>query len=272
MRPLSQQEWSRPPEPTSSHRFSAGIGALSGPLHGGANAQVMRNLIDTNDIEKVESWVLEQFKNGKRVSGMGHAVYKTIDPRAVILQNMAKELLKDHPEYRWVALTDKMAEATQKYFKKNKRRDIYPNVDLYSASIYHAMGIYFDLYPPVFAMARSSGWAAHILEQKYPIAPMKPILYRPSCTYVGDIDRPYISIEERTCRSLDGRQDRTTVGLHGRQRAPWRACHASVSYLAISGGTSCFIRSACVASEDARSGPPSRSVSSGRSERPFLQS
>ncbi len=128
--------------------ISAGIGALSGPLHGGANAQVMRNLIDTNDIEKVESWVLEQFKNGKRVSGMGHAVYKTIDPRAVILQNMAKELLKDHPEYRWVALTDKMAEATQKYFKKNKRRDIYPNVDLYSASIYHAMGIHLDTLSP----------------------------------------------------------------------------------------------------------------------------
>ena len=164
----------------------------------------MRNLIDTNDIEKVESWVLEQFKNGKRVSGMGHAVYKTIDPRAVILQNMAKELLKDHPEYRWVALTDKMAEATQKYFKKNKRRDIYPNVDLYSASIYHAMGIHLDLYPPCICDGPIVRMGSPHTGTKVPHRTNET---HSISTTDGDIDRPYISIEERTNHWMDGRTE-----------------------------------------------------------------
>jgi citrate synthase len=176
---------------------SAGIGALSGPLHGGANAQVMRNLIDTNDPESVESWVEEQIKHGKRVSGMGHAVYKTVDPRARILQIMAQTILKDHPEYRWYEMTERMAVATQDLMKKKKGKDIYPNVDLYSASIYHAMGIHHDFFPPVFAMARSAGWCAHVLEEKFPLAPVKPALYRPSCTYVGDTDKNYANMDER---------------------------------------------------------------------------
>lgn len=177
--------------------LSAGVGALSGPLHGGANAQVMRNLIDTNDPESVEAWVEEQLKHGKRVSGMGHAIYKTVDPRARILQIMAQTILKDHPEYRWYEMTERMAIATQDHFRKSKGKDIYPNVDLYSASIYHAMGIHHDFFPPVFAMSRSAGWCAHVLEEKFPKAPVKPALYRPSSTYVGEVDRAYLPINER---------------------------------------------------------------------------
>ncbi len=176
---------------------SAGVGALSGPLHGGANAQVMRNLIDTNDPESVEAWVEEQLKHGKKVSGMGHAIYKTVDPRARILQIMAQTILKDHPEYRWYEMTERMAIATQDHFRKSKGKDIYPNVDLYSASIYHAMGIHHDFFPPVFAMSRSAGWCAHVLEEKFPKAPVKPALYRPSSTYVGEVDRVYLPIDER---------------------------------------------------------------------------
>jgi citrate synthase len=176
---------------------SAGIGALSGPLHGGANAQVMRNLIDTNDPEKVEEWVEEQIKNGRRVSGMGHAVYKTVDPRALILQSMAQTILKDHPEYRWYEMTERMARATQAQMKKRKGREIYPNVDLYSASIYHTMGIHHDFFPPVFAMSRAPGWCAHIMEEKFPPAPIKPTLYRPSSTYVGEVDREYVPMDDR---------------------------------------------------------------------------
>jgi 2-methylcitrate synthase len=176
---------------------SAGVGALSGPLHGGANAQVMRNLIDTNDPESVEAWVEEQLKHGKRVSGMGHAIYKTVDPRARILQIMAQTILKDHPEYRWYEMTERMAMATQDHFRKSKGKDIYPNVDLYSASIYHAMGIHHDFFPPVFAMSRSAGWCAHVLEEKFPKAPVKPALYRPSSTYVGEVDLVYHTINER---------------------------------------------------------------------------
>ncbi|WP_019178659.1 citrate/2-methylcitrate synthase [Methanomassiliicoccus luminyensis] len=176
---------------------SAGVGALSGPLHGGANAQVMRNLLDTNDPESVEAWVEEMFKRGQRVSGMGHAVYRTIDPRALILQTMARAVLKDHPEYRWYEMTERMAEVTQDIFRRSKGRDIYPNVDLYSASIYHAMGIHHDFFPPVFAMSRSAGWTAHVMEEKFPLPPVKPSLYRPSCTYVGKVGGQYVPIDER---------------------------------------------------------------------------
>lgn len=176
---------------------SAGIGSLSGPLHGGANAQVMRNLLDVNDPESVETWVADQFLRGKRVSGMGHAVYRTMDPRAAILQGMAHIVLKDHPEYRWYEMTERMVMATQEMFRKNKGRDIYPNVDLYSASVYHAMGIHHDFYPAVFAMSRSAGWAAHIIEEKFPRPPVKPVLYRPSCTYIGEIGRAYLPIDKR---------------------------------------------------------------------------
>jgi citrate synthase len=177
--------------------LAAGIGALSGPLHGGANAQVMRNLLVPQAPECVEAWVEDQFIRGKKVSGMGHAVYKTIDPRARILQTMAQEVVHEHPEYRWYEMTERMALATQDHFRKSKGRDIYPNVDLYSASIYHAMGIHHDFFPPVFAMARSAGWCAHILEEKFPKAPVKPALYRPSSTYVGEVDCVYTPIHER---------------------------------------------------------------------------
>lgn len=177
--------------------IAAGIGALSGPLHGGANAQVMRNLLDTKDPESVEAWVEDQFKRGKKVHGMGHSVYKTIDPRARILQNMARNIMTDHPEYRWYEMTERMALATQDIFLKKKGRTIYPNVDLYSASIYHAMGIHHEFFPAVFAMARSAGWSAHILEEKFPTPPVKPILYRPSSVYVGQIGLDYVPIDER---------------------------------------------------------------------------
>lgn len=177
--------------------LAAGIGALSGPLHGGANAQVMRNLLDTRDPDSVEAWVEDQFLRGKRVSGMGHAVYKTFDPRARILQTMAQEILADHPEYRWYEMTERMALATQDVFMRKKGRDIYPNVDLYSASIYHAMGIHHDFYPAVFAMARAAGWCAHIMEEKFPMPPVKPSLYRPESIYVGPDDREYVPLDDR---------------------------------------------------------------------------
>ncbi len=177
--------------------ISAAIGSLSGPLHGGANAQVMRDLIAIDSAESVEAWVESQFKRGKRVSGMGHAVYRTVDPRAKILQRMAQSLLKDHPEYRWLDMTERMAKATQVLFKEHKRKEIYPNVDLYTASIYHVMEIHMDFYPPVFAMSRSAGWAAHILEEKYPRPPVKPTIYRPDCTYVGEVGRKYVPIKKR---------------------------------------------------------------------------
>ena len=176
---------------------SAGIAALSGPLHGGANAQVMKNLLDVNDPDSVEGWVSDQFKHGERVSGMGHAVYKTIDPRAAILQHMAQQIMEDRPEFRWYEMTERMVLATQEHFRSTKGREIYPNIDMYTASMYHAMGIEPDFYPAVFAMARSAGWAAHVLEEKFPPGPVKPVLYRPVCTYVGEDGLEYVPMEKR---------------------------------------------------------------------------
>jgi len=176
---------------------SAGIAALSGPLHGGATAQVMRNLLDVNDPESVEAWVAEQFLQGRRVSGMGHAVYRTMDPRAAILQHMAQSIVRDQPEFRWYEMTERMVLATQERFRSSKGRDIYPNVDMYTASLYHAMGIHHDFFPAVFAMSRSAGWTAHVLEEKFPRPPVKPALYRPSCIYVGEVGRKYRPIKDR---------------------------------------------------------------------------
>ncbi|NLI74379.1 MAG: citrate (Si)-synthase [Euryarchaeota archaeon] len=176
---------------------SAGIGALSGSLHGGANAQVMRNLIDVNDPNNVEEWVEEQFRNGERISGMGHAVYKTIDPRAAILRGMAQAIMDNSPEFRWYEMTERMILATQRHFRAAKGREIYPNIDMYTASIYHTMGIDPDFYPAVFAMARSAGWTAHISEEKFPTDPVRPVLYRPVCVYRGEMDREYVPIEDR---------------------------------------------------------------------------
>ena len=96
---------------------AAGVCALSGPLHGGANAQVMKNLLDVNDPDSVEAWVAEQFKHGRRVSGMGHAVYKTMDPRAAILQSMAHRVMDVRPEFRWYEMTERMIIATQEHFR-----------------------------------------------------------------------------------------------------------------------------------------------------------
>ena len=94
-------------------------------------------------------------------------------------------------------MTERMAMATQKEFLKKKGKEIYPNVDLYSASMYHAMGIHHDFFPAVFAMSRSAGWCAHILEEKFPEPPVRPALYRPTSVYVGKVDQEYIPIDER---------------------------------------------------------------------------
>lgn len=176
---------------------SAGIAALSGTLHGGANAQVMKNLLEIDDPDNVEEWVDKQFHLGRRVSGMGHAVYRTIDPRAAILRDLARTVLMGRRECRWYEMTERMVKATQEQFRLRKGREIYPNIDMYSASLYHSLGIHHDFYPAVFAMARSAGWAAHVLEEKFPRPPVKPVLYRPSCLYLGEYNREYIPIMER---------------------------------------------------------------------------
>jgi len=172
---------------TRAHMYSAtsaAIGALSGELHGGANTEVMKMLVDIGKIEKVEAWIKEKMSIGDRIMGMGHAVYRTYDPRAQVLKELSRKLAEETKE-PWFALTEKVETTTISEMKLQKSRDIYPNVDLYSASIYYMLKIPVDLNTPIFAISRVVGWSAHIIEEKFAEAAPKPALYRPKASYVG---------------------------------------------------------------------------------------
>ncbi|MFB5616252.1 MAG: citrate synthase [Nitrosopumilus sp.] len=172
---------------TRAHMYSAAsaaIGALSGELHGGANTEVMKMLLEIEDISKVEGWIKEKMTAGDRIMGMGHAVYRTYDPRAVVLKELSRKLAEKTKE-PWYAMTEKIETTTISEMKSQKDKDIYPNVDLYSASLYYMLKIPMDLNTPIFAISRVVGWAAHIIEEKFAEAAPKPALYRPKATYVG---------------------------------------------------------------------------------------
>ena len=172
---------------TRAHMYSAvsaAIGALSGELHGGANYEVMRMLLDIKTEDRVESWIKEKMDKGERIMGMGHAVYKTYDPRALVLKELSKKLAEKTNE-PWFNITQKVEQITVEEMKKRKGVDIYPNVDLYSASVYYMLKIPMDLNTPIFAISRVAGWAAHIIEEKFAEAAPKPALYRPKAVYVG---------------------------------------------------------------------------------------
>ncbi|MHA1977919.1 MAG: phosphate propanoyltransferase [Candidatus Hodarchaeales archaeon] len=168
--------------------ISGAIGSLSGKYHGGANHLVYESLLEIKKMSSVEKWVKNRFDKGKRIMGMGHAVYKTIDPRAIILKEMASDLVKKQGgQAQWMyKTTNKLVEITQNEFKKRKNREIYPNVDLYGATVYTSLNIPVELFTPIFTTSRTAGWAAHVLEEKYPEIPtVKPVIYRPSADYVG---------------------------------------------------------------------------------------
>ena len=172
---------------TRAHMYSASsaaIGALSGELHGGANTEVMKMLLKISEINKVPQWIKESIDKGDRIMGMGHAVYRTYDPRAQVLKELSRKLAAKTKE-PWFDITEKIETSTISEMKSQKNIDIYPNVDLYSASIYYMLKIPVDLNTPIFAISRVVGWAAHISEEKVAEAAPKPALYRPKATYVG---------------------------------------------------------------------------------------
>jgi len=164
---------------------TAGIGALSGSLHGGANAMVMRMLLSLEEEKDIANWVQKQIKDGERIMGMGHAVYKTMDPRANFLKEMALGLGKDSGQEKLVNLSMQIEQAALAEFEKRGKTDIKPNVDFYSASVYHLLGIPLDLMTPIFAISRIAGWTSHIIEEMTGEAQVKPALYRPKAEYVG---------------------------------------------------------------------------------------
>ena len=172
---------------TRAHMYSASsaaIGALSGELHGGANTEVMKMLLEISELDKVEGWIKEKIAKGDRIMGMGHAVYKTYDPRAQVLKELSRKLAEKTKD-PWFNITEKVETTTISEMKSQKDREIYPNVDLYSASLYYMLKIPMDLNTPIFAISRVAGWAAHIIEEKFAEAAPKPALYRPKATYVG---------------------------------------------------------------------------------------
>lgn len=189
---------------TRAHIFaavSAGVGALSGELHGAANTRVMETLLKVHEPEKAEEYVKQALESGGKIYGMGHAVYKTWDPRAKILGPMSKRLGELKGDTRWYEISERIIDATQKEFKKLKGIDIYPNVDFFSASVYYTMGIDVHLNTALFAMSRVAGWCAHIIEEKFAEAQPKPALYRPKAEYIGNYCGPegcvYEPIENR---------------------------------------------------------------------------
>jgi citrate synthase len=178
---------------TRAHMYAAvgaAVGSLSGELHGGANMRVMEMLKKIGSVDKVEAYVNQQFDAGLKIFGLGHAVYDTDDPRAHILAPMSKRMGERIGDTRWYEMSQLLEKTGKAEFKKRKNKDIYVNVDFYSASLYYAMGIPIGLFTPVFAISRISGWTAHVIEEYFAGAAPKPMLYRPESEYVGDYCGP----------------------------------------------------------------------------------
>ena len=176
---------------TRAHLYAsvaAGVGALSGELHGGANTRVMEMLQQIDGLDAAAAFVRSRLDAGERVMGMGHAVYTTLDPRAGILKELALGL--DTPDSSWVEIAERVRETTQEEFRQRKGQEIYPNVDFYSAAVYYQLGIAPDQFTPVFAIGRIAGWCAHVVEEKFAEAQEKPALYRPKAEYIGDYCGP----------------------------------------------------------------------------------
>jgi citrate synthase len=174
---------------TRAHMYAgiaAGVGALSGSLHGGANAEVMKTLLLLQNEKDIGDWVRRQLDEGKRIMGIGHAVYKTDDPRAKILKAMSLRLGKRLGQENWCEISAGIEKAALAEFEKRGKTNLKPNVDFYSASVYHMMGIPNDLMTAVFAVSRIAGWCAHIIEEKFAEAQERPALYRPTSEYVGN--------------------------------------------------------------------------------------
>ena len=189
---------------TRAHMYaaiSAAVGSLSGELHGGANERVMKMLQEIGSVDAVDDYIEKVLDEGKLIMGLGHAVYKVDDPRAHILAPMSKEMCAKIGESKWYDISKRLEEKGKAAFKKRKNTDIFVNVDFYSASLYHALGIPVNLFTPVFAIARVAGWVAHVIEERFAGAAEKPTLYRPGAEYVGDYCGPaecsFIPMEKR---------------------------------------------------------------------------
>jgi citrate synthase len=166
---------------------TSAIGTLKGPLHGGANEGVIHMLQEIGDESKVDAWVENALATKKKVMGIGHRVYKTLDPRAPHLRSMAVQLCEQLGEGKWIRMSERIAELMK------EKKGLNANVDFYSATVYYSLGLPTDMFTPIFAIARTSGWTAHILEQL-----VDNRLYRPLSEYVGPaIGKRVVALADR---------------------------------------------------------------------------
>ncbi|MCP8967428.1 citrate synthase [Ectobacillus ponti] len=165
---------------------TAAIGALKGPLHGGANENVMKMLLEIGELENVEPYIQNALNNKVKIMGFGHRVYRGGDPRAKHLKEMSRQLCIMNGERKWYDMSVKIEELV------TGSKNLPPNVDFYSASVYHCLGIEYDLFTPIFAVSRMSGWLAHILEQYD-----NNRLIRPRADYTGATHQKYVPIGQR---------------------------------------------------------------------------
>ena len=167
--------------------ITSAIGTLKGPLHGGANEGVIHMLLEIGSENKVDDWIEEQLAQKKKIMGIGHRVYKVLDPRAPHLRTMAVKLSEELGEPKWIRMSERIAEIMK------EKKGLNANVDFYSATVYYSLGIPTDMFTPIFAISRTSGWTAHVLEQ---LADNR--LYRPLSAYVGPpVGKKFVPIDER---------------------------------------------------------------------------
>ena len=167
--------------------ITAAIATLKGPLHGGANEGVIHMLQEIGEPENVDAYVEKTLAEKKRIMGIGHRVYKVLDPRAPHLQRMAVELSRELGEPKWIEMSERIAQLMK------EKKGLYANVDFYSATVYYSLGIPTDLFTPIFAISRTAGWTAHVLEQL-----SDNRLYRPLSEYIGDpLGRKFVPIDQR---------------------------------------------------------------------------
>jgi len=174
---------------TLSDMYSAittAIGTLKGPLHGGANEGVIKMLKEIGSLDNVDPYIEDCLAQKKKIMGIGHRVYKVLDPRAPHLKRMAQILSSKLGEPKWIQMSERIAELML------TRKNLHANVDFYSATVYYSLGIPTDLFTPVFAIARTSGWTAHVLEQ---LADNR--LIRPQSLYTGPVGLHFTPIEQR---------------------------------------------------------------------------
>ena len=174
---------------TLSDMYSAitsAIGTLKGPLHGGANEGVIKMLQEIGSLDNVDAYIADALAQKKKIMGIGHRVYKTLDPRAPHLKRMAQILSAKIGEPKWIQMSERIAEIML------KEKNLHANVDFYSATVYYSLGIPTDLFTPIFAIARTTGWTAHVLEQ---LADNR--LIRPQSLYAGPVGLKVAPIDQR---------------------------------------------------------------------------